>query len=206
MRRVLKHRFWRGGVALLRLILALLLALTLTTRAQAAAGTFEADDGLPPVVEDTMKAEDCTVTYLVADIATGDMYGVRMRITPAPNARPVNNLMPCPKDIPLRVATRALDVCIARASDPKVCVYADMGRDFEKRPAVSNSVESTSGCASDKAASIGVACWRMGALQICGVGCGASAEAAITAAVGRCEAKHQRSCPITGALPVLAPR
>ena len=58
MRRVLKHRLWRGNRALLRLVLLLPLALALTTRAQAAAGTFEADDGLPPVVEDTMRAED----------------------------------------------------------------------------------------------------------------------------------------------------
>ena len=184
-----------------------LLASLLLPHAHAAVDTFDPASGLPPVVEDTTRAEDCTVTYLVTDITTNDTYGVRMRIAPGPNERPAsNNLMPCPKSIPLRLASRALDVCIARALDPKVCVFADMGRDFEKRPAVSNSVESTSSCASDKATHVGVACWRAGELQVCGVGCGASPAAAVTAAASRCEAKHQRPCPVTGALPVLAPR
>lgn len=174
--------------------------------AWAATNTFSPDDGLPPVVEDTTKAADCTVAYLVTDLATNDLYAVRMRIAPAADERPVNDLMPCPREIPPRIATRALDVCVDRAADPKSCVFADMGRDFADQPTASNTSEDAARCASDKASDIGVACWRAGELQVCGVGCGNSPAAAVAAAVRRCEARHQRSCPITGSLPVLAPR
>ena len=174
--------------------------------ATAATNTFAPDDGLPPIVEDTTKAADCTVTYLVADTATNDLYAVRMRIAPGVDERPVNGVMPCPRAVPLRVATRALDVCVDRAADPKNCVFADMGRGFETQPTASNTAENTSSCASDAASDIGVACWPSGELQVCGVGCGASPAAAVAAAVKRCETRHQRSCPITGALPVPAPR
>jgi hypothetical protein len=172
----------------------------------AAPSTFDTQNDLPPVVEDTTKAATCTVTYLVDDITTNDTIAVRMRIAPDPDDKPANNLMPCPPDIPPRVAARALDACITRAADPRDCVFADMGRDFAQRPDVDASAENSSRCASDKAADIGIACWRSGELQICGVGCGASPNAAVSAAVNRCETKHQRQCPITGSLPVLAPR
>ena len=187
-------------------ILLSLCSLLLLSVAQSAPTTFGTLDGLPPVIEDTTKAENCTVVYLVTDLATNDMIAVRMRITPDPNAEPKNNLMPCPPEIPPRVAVRALDSCVARAADPKDCVFADMGRDFEKRPTVNNTSEAASRCTSDKSTHIGVACWQAGELQVCGAGCGANSEAAITAAVGRCETKHQQQCPITGSLPVLAPR
>jgi hypothetical protein len=142
----------------------------------------------------------------VTDISTNDMMAARMQIAPDPNERPVNNLMPCPRDVPPRVASRALDVCTIRAADPNNCVYADMGRDFEKQPRVDNTAENNARCASDKATDIGVACWRAGELQVCDVGCGKSPTGAISAAVERCEAKQQRQCPITGSLPVLAPK
>jgi hypothetical protein len=162
--------------------------------------------GLPSVVEDATKAASCTVTYLVTDITTNDMLTVRMQITPDPNDRPRNNLMPCPPDIPPRVASRALDACVIRAGDPKNCVYADMSRGFEKRPNANNSAENSSRCSSDKMSDIGVACWVSGDLHVCGVGCGTSPASAVASAVSRCEAKHQQQCPITGSVPVLAPR
>jgi hypothetical protein len=63
---------------------------------RAAPSTFDPQSNLPSVVEDTTKAADCTVTYLVSDIATNDTLAVRMQIAHDPNDRPVNNLMPCP--------------------------------------------------------------------------------------------------------------
>jgi hypothetical protein len=172
------------------------------------AGTTSSDinSGLPPVVKDTAKPPDCTVTYLVTDATTNDTIAVRMQIAPNPNDEPVNNVMPCPPDIPPRVALRALDACTRRAADPKSCVFADMGRDFASRPRLDNTAENSSRCTSDKATDTGLACWRSGELQVCDVGCGNSAASAIASAVERCEAKHQRQCPITGSLPVLAPR
>jgi len=189
-----------------RVIVVWLCCAVLLQPAWAAPSTFDLQNDLPPVVEDTTKAANCTVTYLVDDIASNDTIAVRMQISPDPNNRPVNDLMPCPEDVPPRVASRALDVCIVRAADPKDCVFADMGRDFDKRRTVEASTENSSRCASDKASYIGLACWRSGDVQICGVGCGGSADMAISAAVDRCEAKHQHRCPITGAVPVLAPR
>jgi len=168
--------------------------------------TFDTPNAPPPVVEDTTKAANCTVTYLVTDITTNDTIAVRMQISPDPNDMPANGLMPCPRDIPPRIASRALDACIVRATDPKNCVFTDMARGFESRPIADNTTENGSRCTSDKASDIGVACWRSGELQVCGVGCGDSPVTATAAAVSRCEAKHQRQCPITGSLPVLAPR
>jgi hypothetical protein len=172
----------------------------------AGTSTFDVLGNLPPVVQDTTKAATCTVTYLVDDVTTNDLIAVRMQISPDPNEKPVGNLMPCPLDIPPRVASRALDACTKRAADPKQCVYADMGRDFELRPKVDNTAENNSRCASDKATDIGVACWRAGELQVCSVGCGDSPVTAVAAAARRCEAKQQRQCPITASQPVLAPQ
>ncbi len=176
------------------------------SQAHAAPSTFDIPNAPPPIVEDTTKATNCTVTYLVTDTTTNDTIAVRMQIAPDPNDQPVNNLLPCPKDIPPRVASRALDACVIRAADPRNCVYADMARGFEKRSIADNTAENNSRCASDKATDIGIACWLSGDLQVCGVGCGDSPAAAIATAVNRCEAKHQQQCPITGSLPVLAPR
>jgi hypothetical protein len=174
--------------------------------APAAPSSYDIQSELPAVIKDTTKAADCTVTYLVTDITTNDTIAVRMQISPDQNDQPVNNLMPCPPEIPPRVASRALDACIVRAADPKNCVYADMGRGFENRSNADNTSENSSRCASDKASDIGIACWMSGDLQVCGVGCGGSPQSAIAAAISRCEAKHLRQCPITGSLPVLAPR
>ena len=193
--------------AILILLCGLLMSgVAMTSVARAAPSTFELLNGLPPVVNDTMRPGDCTVTYLVADVATNDTIAVPMQIAPDKDDQPVNNAMPCPREVPPRVAARALDACIIRAADPKNCVYADTARGFETRPIADNTAENSSRCMSDKAHDIGVACWRSGELQICDVGCGNSPAEATAAAVSRCEAKHQRQCPITGSLPVLAPK
>jgi hypothetical protein len=189
-----------------RAILAALSCLALITSARAGTSTFDSMSALPPVIRDTTKATDCTVVYLVTDITNNDMIAVRMQIAPDANDRAVNDLMPCPPDIPPRVAARALDACVIRAADPKNCVFADMGRDFEKQPKTDNTAENRSRCASDQSTDIGVACWRSGELQVCDVGCGKGPAAAISTAVERCETKHQKRCLITGSLPVLAPR
>jgi hypothetical protein len=194
-----------SGVAM-RIILSLLCFLTTFETARAGTSSSDLLSGLPPVVNDTTKPPDCTVTYLVTNVATNDTIAVRMQIAPDQNATPVNNVMPCPPDVPPRVASRALDACTRRAAEPKHCVFADMGRDFEKHPSLDNTAENNSRCASDKATDIGLACWRSGELEVCDVGCGNGGAAAIAAAVQRCEAKQQRQCPITGSLPVLAPR
>ena len=180
--------------------------LAIAVVAHAAVSGLDSLNALPPVITDTTQAPPCTVTWLVTNTATNDTFAVRMRITPDKDDQPVNHLMPCPRDIPPRVASHALDACILRAADPKDCVFSDMARGFEKRPNVDNTSENTSRCASDKASDIGLACWRADGRDICGIGCGNNPDAAIAAAVSRCAAKHQRQCPITGSLPVLAPR
>lgn len=186
--------------------IALLFGIAVAGQAWAAPSSSDILNVLPPVITDTTMAANCTVTYLVTDVTTNDMIAVRMQIAPDPNDKPVNNLMPCPPEVPPRVAARVLDKCIKRAADAKHCVFADMGRDFEKQPKVDNTAENYARCASDKATDIGVACWRSGTLDVCDVGCGNSPAGAVAAAVTRCEAKQQRQCPITGSLPVLAPR
>ena len=189
-----------------RYISLYLCCLALSGPAHAVTGSYDSLNTLPPVIEDTTRAAPCTVTWLVIDIATNDAIAVRMQVTQDKDDRPVNNLLPCPPDVPPRVATRALDACILRAADPKDCVFADMSRGFEQRPIVDNTAENASRCSSDKASDIGLACWRSAQHEVCAAGCGSSPEAAIGAAVSRCEAKHQHQCPITGSRPVLAPR
>ncbi len=189
-----------------RALWMLICCLILTGSASAANSTSDFMNVLPPVVNDTTKAEPCTVTYLVTDVTTNDMLAVRMQITPDPNDRPTHNLMPCPSDIPPRMASRALDACTIRAAEPRNCVFGDMGRGFEKQPKVDSTAENYSRCASDKATDIGVACWRSGKLDVCNIACGNSPPTAVAAAVERCQVKQQQQCPITGSLPVLAPR
>ncbi|MSP02301.1 MAG: hypothetical protein EXR07_14805 [Acetobacteraceae bacterium] len=188
------------------MLLLCLALLASPATAWAAIASFDLGNDLPPVIEDTTKAANCTVTYLVTDITTNDTIAVRMRMTSAPNDRPENGVMPCPRDIPPRVAARALEACGVRAADRKTCVFADMARDFISRPTVNSTAENTSRCASDQATDIGIACGTSGDAQICGVACGIGPEAAAAAAMTRCEAKHLTQCKLTGSLPVLAPR
>ncbi len=193
------------GVAM-PIVLALSAVLAMPQFVRAGTSSSDITSGLPPVVNDTTRPADCTATYLVTNVTTNDTLAVRMQIAPDPNDVAVNNVMPCPRDIPPRVASRALDACTRRAAEPRHCVFADMGRGFDKQPRLDNTAENSSRCLSDKATDIGLACWRSGALNVCDVGCGNSAASAVAAAVDRCEAKQQRQCPITGSLPVLAPR
>ena len=190
--------------------LVLMGLLCLGAAAWAVPGTFELREPLPPIIEDSTQATDCTAVYLVADTVLHDVLAVRMRITPKDNDRPKDlghgAVMPCPERIPPRVSARALDACIARADDPKSCVFSDMGREFRDHPNANNTAENTSRCTSDKATDIGIACFHSGKIDICGVGCGFGPDEAIKAAVARCESRHQRSCPVTGSLPVLAPK
>ena len=191
----------RSVIALAAIALAVISA-----PAGAAPSSGDISGGLPPVVKDSTKAATCTVTYLVTNIVTNDTIAVRMQVTPDQNDSPVGNLMPCPPDIPPRVASRALDACSRRAGDPKDCVFADMARDFEKHPGINSTAENSSRCSSDKASDIGIACFLVDGLQVCSVGCGGSPQSAIAAAVRRCEAKQQQQCPITGSQSILAPR
>lgn len=159
----------------------------------------------PPVIADSKAPAQCTVTYVVADMANNDLYAARMRIDPAETDAAVGNRLPCPKDLPPRMGLRALDTCVSRAADPKSCVFADMSRGFEREPEIHNTAENASRCASDKASDVGVACWKSGKLAVCDVGCGASPEQALLQAKARCEDKQQHSCPITATVPVSGP-
>jgi hypothetical protein len=166
---------------------------------------FDRDLAMPPVVEDQGKPAECTVVYLVSDISTNDIFAARMRIAPKDDARPVGHRMPCPNEIPPRVAARALDACAGRSTDPNNCVFTDMSRGFEREPAERNTASNVSRCTSDKAAFAGVACRRSGAMDICNVGCGDTEQGARAAARARCEDKHQAPCPITGAVAIPVP-
>ena len=88
-----------------RAILSVLCCLLLRGPAWAGATTLELLNALPPVIKDTTKAAPCTVTFLVSNVTTNDMIAVRMRIAPDVNDQAVNNLMPCPPNIPPRVAS-----------------------------------------------------------------------------------------------------
>lgn len=173
--------------------------------AQATPLSWELKLGLPPVVQDSTKPRQCTVTYLVEDIATNDAYAARMQISPAEDARPTGNLMPCPAMVSPRLAARALDECTSRAADPRSCVFADMSRGFQTEPELRNTAENASRCPSDRFSHIGIACWKSGTLDVCNVGCGPTAEEAQARARARCADKHQTVCPVSESVPVLAP-
>src|ERR1700727_2520527 len=112
----------------MRIILILLCCLAMSDAARAGTNSSDILSGLPPIVQDTTKPPPCTVTYLVTNVTTNDSIAVRMQIVPDPNDAAVNNVMPCPPDIPPPVASRALDFCTRRAAEPKHCVYAELGR------------------------------------------------------------------------------
>jgi hypothetical protein len=159
----------------------------------------------PPVIADSKAPAGCTVTYVIADTANNDLFAARMRIASAETDTPVNNRMPCPRDVPTRVASRALDMCMSRAGDPKLCVFADMARGFEHKPNIDNTSEIGSRCSSDKFSDIGAACWMSGGLFVCDVACGNTPAEAVAQAKARCEDKQQHSCPVTATVPVSGP-
>jgi hypothetical protein len=166
---------------------------------------FDLHLNVPPVVADSQAPPGCTVTYLIADTANNDLFAARMRIASAETDTPVNNRMPCPHDVPTRVASRALDMCLSRAGDQKSCVFADMARGFEREPNIDNTSEIASRCSSDKFSDIGAACWMFGKLSVCDVACGNSPAEAVAQAKTRCEDKQQHSCPVTATVPVSGP-
>jgi hypothetical protein len=98
-----------------------------------------------------------------------------------------------------------MDACLSRAGERRSCVFADMSRGFDQNPDLTNTAENGSRCASDRFSHIGVACWKAGALEICNVGCGQQPSDAMREARERCEAKHQKTCEITGVQPIQAP-
>jgi hypothetical protein len=188
-----------------RLLLGSILAALLVAPGRTTPLDWELHISQPPIVQDSTRPRQCTVTWLVADTGTNDVYAVRMQIAPTDDARPQGGRLPCPSSVPVRMAERALDACTARAADARSCVYADMSRGFEAAPEIRNTAENASRCSSDKATAIGIACWHSGRLDVCDVACGATPAAAETAAQARCKDKHQRTCTTAGSVPVLAP-
>jgi hypothetical protein len=167
--------------------------------------SFDLHLNVPPIVADSKAPAGCTVTYLIADTANNDLFAARMRIASAEADTPVDNRMPCPHDVPTRVASRALDMCTSRSGDPKSCVFADMAREFEHEPNIDNTSEIASRCSSDRFSDIGAACWMSGTLSVCDVACGNSPAEAAARAKTRCEDKQQHSCPVTATVPVSGP-
>jgi hypothetical protein len=188
-----------------RLLVAILSLSLAAGGANAGPLSFDLQLHVPPVIADSQAPETCTVSYVIADTANNDLFAVRMRIDPAETDAPVNNRLPCPADVPPRVALRALDVCTSRTAEDRSCVFADMSRGFEREPGIRNTSENASRCASDKFSHIGVACWTSGKLSVCNVGCGNSPAEAVTQARARCEDKQQQSCPLSASLPVSGP-
>lgn len=166
---------------------------------------FDLQLSVPPVVADSKAPARCTVTYLIADTANNDLFAARLRIDNVESDQPADNRLPCPSDVPPRVARQALDICTSRAADAKACVFADMSRGFEVQPDIRNTSEIASRCASDRFSHIGAACWTAGKMTVCDVGCGNSPAEAVVQAKARCEEKQQHSCPITGTVPVAGP-
>jgi hypothetical protein len=167
--------------------------------------SFDLRLNVPPIVADSKAPTECTVTYLIADTANNDLFAARMRIASAEADTPIDNRMPCPHDVPTRVASRALDMCVSRAADPKSCVFADMARGFEHDSTIANTSEIASRCSSDKFFDIGAACWMSGSLSVCDVACGNTPAEAVARAKTRCEDKQQHSCPVTATVSVSGP-
>jgi len=164
-------------------------------------GDFDSSHAL----DDATKPRDCTVTYLVENVVTNETFVARMQFTPGPHAITLKGLLPCPALVPPRVAEAALAGCRDHADKKSDCVFADMSRGFHDAPVIANSSGNAARCASDQAPQIAIACWNAGNFDVCNVACGADPDAAILAARNRCEATHQKACPITAALPVQAP-
>lgn len=156
-------------------------------------------------LDDATKPRDCAVTYLVENFVTNETFVARMQFAPAPHAIALKGHLPCPAFVPPRVNEAALDGCRDHADKKSDCVFGDMSRGFRDSPLISNTSENASRCTSDLASQMAIACWNAGNVDVCNVGCGNDQDAAISAARNRCEAKHQKACPITAALPVQAP-
>ncbi len=189
-----------------RPLLALFAALLMASAALAAPVTFSNDESVPAVVTDTTKPRQCVIAYLVTDAGSNDMFVSRQQVAPAQDETATRGRYACPTQVPARVATRALEPCLARAADLKLCVFGDMARGFENRPDARQTAENTSRCASDLASYIGIACWNTGDRDVCNVACGNTEQEARDLARGRCEVKQQKRCEITGAVAILPPQ
>ncbi|HEY3849130.1 MAG TPA: hypothetical protein VGL95_18660 [Acetobacteraceae bacterium] len=159
----------------------------------------------PSVLQGVNQPRECTVTYLIEDFVANETFAARMQFGSAPDAVPMNGRMRCPALVPRPVAVTALNGCRAHAGKTTDCVFADMGRGFHDTPAIANTSENASRCASDQASQIAIACWNSGGSDVCNVGCGGDRDAAVAAARSRCEATHQKACTITGVVPVQGP-
>ena len=163
---------------------------------------FNTDPAVPPVILDTQAPLTCTVTYVIEDASTGDLFAQRIRVPPQDTDQAVDHRLPCPMDVLPRLPNFAREVCTIRALNRNTCVFADMSREFATRPDIANTAADTARCRSDTAKELGVACWMNGPTAVCNVGCGDSEAAALDAARRRCEEKQQRSCPSTAVLAV----
>jgi hypothetical protein len=159
----------------------------------------------PAMLEGVSKLRACTITYLMENYVANDTYTAHMQFTPAPTAVPLGGRLPCPALVPPAVGEAALNECRDHAANKSDCVFADMNRGFRAKPELANTAEDASRCLSDQASQIAVACAGSGGSEECNVGCGEDPAAAISAARSRCEATQQRSCAVTGVLPVVAP-
>jgi len=159
----------------------------------------------PTVLEGVGTLRACTVTYLLEDYVANQTYAARMQFTPSPTAVPLYARLLCPSLVPRMVADTALNLCRSHANKAADCVFADMSRGFQDKPELANTSESASRCMSDHASQIAIACANSGDSAVCNVGCGEDGAAAIAAARSRCEATHQKSCAVTGLLPVSVP-
>jgi len=188
----------KHGIRIILLGAVLLLPASL----RAGPAGFDTGPAVPPVILDTQAPLTCTVTYVIEDASTGDLFAQRIRVPPQDADQAVDHRLPCPPEVLPRLSNFARDVCTTRVLDRNACVFADMSRDFATRPDITNTAAETARCRSDTAKELGVACWMNGATAVCNVGCGESEAAAIDAARRRCEEKHQRSCPSTAVLAV----
>lgn len=189
-----------------RALFALFATLAAASAVLAAPLTSSSDDAVPGVVTDTTKPRQCVIAYLVTDAGTNDLFVSRQQIAPAQDVNAAKGRYPCPTQIPARVATRALEPCLSRAGDSKLCVFGDMARGFENKPDARLTAENTSRCASDLASYIGIACWKAGDRDVCNVACGGTEQEARDMARGRCEVKQQKRCEIIGAAEILPPQ
>ena len=186
---------------------AVLCAILLAGPAAWAAAVSSAEDiGVPSVVTDTTKPRQCVFAYLAVDAGNNDIFVSRQQVVPGQDESANRSRFACPTQVSTRLASRALESCLARSADRKLCVYGDMARGFESRSDIRQTAENTSRCASDLANYIGIACWDAGDRNVCNVACGETEQEARDQARGRCEVKQQKRCPITGVAEILPPQ
>jgi len=195
------HRALGAGIA----ALAALLCAWWCGAALAGPTAFDLGLHVPPVVVDSEAPPDCTAAWSVINYTTNDLFVARARIAHGDGEKPVNGRMACPAAIPVRVAERALDGCVATALEPKQCVYADMSRGFEAAADIRNTSENAARCTSDKASFIGVACVLVSDRPICASACGETAAEAENQAAARCQDKQQRVCLLKASAPIAMP-